>query len=79
MADVMFLHNRGLEKALDQMQAERGQQAEQAALGSGSNDESVADQDVRRVVMREKRQAAWRHLSLNERDVLTVLSAICKV
>lgn len=29
--------------------------------------------------MREKRQAAWRHLNLNERDVLTVLSAVCKV
>lgn len=29
--------------------------------------------------MREKRALAWRHLSLNERDVLTVLSAVCKV
>ena len=34
---------------------------------------------MRRVVMREKRQAAWRHLSLTERDMLTVLSAVCKV
>ena len=36
------------------------------------------ERDVRRVLMREQRASAWRHLFLPERDGLTVLSAICK-
>ena len=76
---------RGLEKALDQIEAERGQSAEAAihaqrsAKGLPRSDSIEKERDVRRVVMRERRQAAWRHLTLPERDVLTVLSAICKV
>ena len=75
---------RGIERALDQIEAERGERAE-AALGSGAESEplprseSAKKEDTRRSVMREKRALAWRHLSLNERDVLTVLSAVCKV
>ena len=37
------------------------------------------DSDVRRVLMREKRLSAWRHLKVPERDVLTVFAAVCKV
>ena len=37
------------------------------------------DSDVRRVLMREKRLSAWRHLRVPERDVLTVFAAVCKV
>lgn len=80
-----YLLCRGLEKALDQIEAERGQSAEAAihaqrsAKGLPRSDSIEKERDVRRVVMRERRQAAWRHLTLPERDVLTVLSAICKV
>ena len=76
---------RGLEKAMDQLEAERGQKAEQdlqatrQAQGIMRTDSAEKDKDVRRVIMREKRSSAWRHLNLNERDVLTALSAICKV
>ena len=76
---------RGLEKALDQIEAERGEsteaaiQLERQAQGLARSDSAEKERDVRRVVMREKRQAAWRHLSLTERDMLTVLSAVCKV
>lgn len=34
---------------------------------------------MRRIMMRGRKVAAWRRLSLPERDVLTVLGAICKV
>jgi len=82
---VSSIFHRGLEKALDQIEAERGQtseaalEAERSLRGLTPNDSAKKERDVRRVVMREKRQTAWRRLSLNERDVLTVLSAICKV
>ncbi len=71
---------RGIERALDQIEAERGQQAE-AALNTGPalpRSDSAKKEEVKRSVMREKRALAWKHLSLNERDVLTVLSAVCK-
>lgn len=29
--------------------------------------------------MREKRKSAWKQLTIPERDVLTVLAAVCKV
>lgn len=70
---------------MDQIEAERGEKAEQAiqarkeAQGIFRSDSAEREKDVRRVIMREKRSAAWRHLTLNERDVLTSLSAICKV
>lgn len=70
---------------MDQIEAERGQKAEDAieaekcAQGLGRSDSVERERDVRRVIMREKRSTAWRHLNLNERDVLTSLSAICKV
>lgn len=71
---------RGIERALDQIEAERGQQTE-AALNTGPalpRSDSAKKEEVKRSVMREKRALAWKHLSLNERDVLTVLSAVCK-
>ena len=70
---------------MDQIEAERGHtteaalEAESRRAGAAAGSGGTGEQDARRSVMREKRQAAWRHLSLNERDVLTVLSAICKV
>lgn len=39
----------------------------------------ASPRDMRKVMMRGRKVAAWRRLSLPERDVLTVLSAICKV
>ena len=38
----------------------------------------ASPRDMRRVMMRGRKVAAWKRLSLSERDVLTVLSAICK-
>lgn len=73
---------RGIERALDQIEAERGQRTE-AALGAEQpglpRTDSAKKEEVQRSVMREKRSLAWKHLSINERDVLTVLSAVCKV
>ncbi|KAK9804748.1 hypothetical protein WJX72_003264 [[Myrmecia] bisecta] len=66
---------RGLEKALDQMEAERSG-ADVAKAKAGGEDK---ERDVRRVLMRERRANAWRHLNVLERDVLTVLAAICKM
>lgn len=60
---------RGLEKALDQMDGPPRPVKEGKAM----------KEDVRRVLMRERRAAAWRHLHVMEKDVLTVLSAVCKV
>ena len=74
-------HTRGLEKALDAMEAERNADLAKAAKPGERSSESGEgkERDVRRVLMRERRAAAWRHLHVLERDVLTVLSAICKV
>jgi hypothetical protein len=72
VTEVSAVMCRGLEKVLDQIEAER------PAGPAGAGGEG-ADRDVRRVLMREKRAQAWRHLTLAERDVLTVLTAICKV
>ncbi len=41
--------------------------------------EPVSPRDVRRVMMRGRKVAAWKRLKLPERDVLTCLTAICKV
>ena len=79
-ARTTFMPCRGIERALDQIEAERGQQTE-AALNTGPalpRSDSAKKEEVKRSVMREKRASAWKHLSLNERDVLTVLSAVCK-
>ena len=48
---------------------------------SAINDKKHAatPRDVRRVMMRERRAAAWRHLNVLERDVIIVFSALCKV
>jgi hypothetical protein len=39
----------------------------------------ASPKDLRRIMMRGRKVAAWRRLRLPERDVLTVLTAICKV
>lgn len=39
----------------------------------------ASPKDVRKVMMRGRKVAAWKRLRLPERDVLTVLTAICKV
>ncbi len=39
----------------------------------------ASPRDMRRIMMRGRKVAAWRRLSLPERDVLTVVGAICKV
>ena len=41
--------------------------------------EQASPRDVRRIMMRGRKVAAWRRLTLPERDVLTCLTAICKV
>ncbi len=69
---------RGLEKALDQMEVERAQ-SQAASKPPSTKVEDAKERDVRRVLMRERRAAAWRHLTTSERDVLTVLTAVCKV
>ena len=72
---------RGLERALDQLDA--------ALEADGGSTRSTADpdggapvatpRDVRRSLMHERRAAAWRHLNVVERDVLIVVTALCKV
>ena len=53
---------------------------EQDTSASGSERQHAATpRDVRRVLMRERRAAAWRHLNVLERDVIIVFSALCKV
>ena len=41
--------------------------------------EQASPRDMRRIMMRGRKVAAWRRLTLPERDVLTCLTAICKV
>ena len=65
---------RGLEKALDHYSHPNASAAVSEASGG---DET--GRDARRSLMREKRKKALKHLSLPEKDVLTVLSAVCKV
>ena len=65
------------------MEAERADKAgaadAAAAAAGGLPDAAPSPRDVRRVMMRGRKAAAWRHLTLPERDALTVLTAICKV
>lgn len=65
---------RGLEKALDHYSQPP---AAASAAEAGGGDEK--GKDARRNLMREKRKKALKHLSVPERDVLTVLSAVCKM
>ncbi len=67
---------RGLEKALDRMEVGAEQAVAPAANG---RQHAATPRDVRRVVMRERRAAAWRNLHVLERDVIIVFSALCKV
>ena len=72
--------HRGLEQALDQMEAERAAKAGAGAPGeAAAPDAAPSPRDTRKVMMRGRKAAAWRHLTLPERDALTVLTAICKV
>ena len=66
---------RGLEKALDALEADRAASKQRTPRRTSSEREV----DVRRVMMREKRAAAWRALHPAEKDVLTVFTAVCKV
>ena len=66
---------RGLEKALDAMEAERVV----SASGVRRSSSNLSQRDVRRVLMRDRRALAWRSLLLPEKDVLTVFTAVCKV
>lgn len=66
---------RGLEQALDHY-------AQPSAAAPASEAAGAADEkgrEARRSLMREKRKKALKHLTVAERDVLTVLSAVCKV
>jgi hypothetical protein len=54
------------------------EQAVAPANGNGRQ-HAATPRDVRRVVMRERRAAAWRNLHVLERDVIIVFSALCKV
>lgn len=49
------------------------------APGSAEEVGAGTPKDVRRVMMRERRAAAWKHLNVMERDVVMVMSALCKV
>ena len=73
---VLISGVRGLEKALDHMEVG----LEQDTSASEREPQFAATpRDVRRVMMRERRAAAWRHLNVLERDVIIVFSALCKV
>ena len=67
--------SRGLEKVLDALEADRAASKQMTPRRTSSEKEA----DVRRVLMREKRAAAWRALQPAEKDVLTVFTAVCKV
>lgn len=54
-------------------------QPSSAAAASEAAGGDEKGKDARRNLMREKRKKALKHLSVPERDVLTVLSAVCKV
>ncbi|KAK9788000.1 hypothetical protein WJX73_004027 [Symbiochloris irregularis] len=69
---------KGLEKALDAMEAERVTHSHVAAQMRRSSS-GMSQKDVRRVLMRDRRALAWRSLLLPEKDVLTVFSAVCKM
>lgn len=69
---------RGLEQALDSYgQSAPASKAAEHEATSGGGDE--AGKEARRTFMREKRKHAWKQLTVPERDVLTVLAAVCKV
>ena len=55
------------------------EQAVAPANGGNGRQHAATPRDVRRVVMRERRAAAWRNLHVLERDVIIVFSALCKV
>lgn len=65
---------RGLEKALDHYSQPTASTSASEAAGSDEK-----GKDARRNLMRERRKKALKNLSVPERDVLTVLSAVCKV
>ncbi|KAL0043362.1 hypothetical protein WJX79_002614 [Trebouxia sp. C0005] len=65
---------RGLEKALDHYSQPTASAS--ASEAAGSNEKG---KDARRNLMRERRKKALKNLSVPERDVLTVLSAVCKM
>ena len=70
---------RGLEQALDHygQTAPASRAAAESEAAGGGGDE--AGKEARRTFMREKRKHAWKQLTVPERDVLTVLAAVCKV
>ena len=70
---------RGLEQALDHygQSAPASRAAAESEAGAGGGEE--AGKEGRRNLMREKRKQAWKQLTLPEKDVLTVLAAVCKV
>ena len=79
MLKVAGVARRGLEQALDQMEAERAAKSGAGAPGeAAAPDAAPSPRDTRKVMMRGRKAAAWRHLTLPERDALTVLTAICK-
>lgn len=49
------------------------------SINDSEKQHAATPRDVRRVMMRERRAAAWRHLNVLERDVIIVFSALCKV
>ncbi|DBA73285.1 hypothetical protein WJX77_003623 [Trebouxia sp. C0004] len=65
---------RGLEKALDHYSQPAALTSASDAVGSDEK-----GKDARRNLMRERRKKALKNLSMPERDVLTVLSAVCKM
>jgi len=74
---MTMLDCRGLEKALDQLDA--ASEAADAITPSQDGGPASTPRDARRTLMRERRAAAWRHLNVVERDVLIVITALCKV
>jgi hypothetical protein len=56
----------------------QGQGNHKQYKGDAARQVEASPRDMRRVMMRGRKVAAWKRLSLSERDVLTVLSAICK-
>lgn len=78
----MSLGGRGLERALDDLdEAAAASDVAVAARdkAAGAAVYAATPRDVRRSLQHSRRASAWRNLNTVERDVLLVMTALCKV
>lgn len=64
---------------MDTATASEDAAAAAAAVEAGAPFHAATPRDARRSLMHTRRAAAWRHLNTVERDVLLVITALCKV